>query len=333
VRVLPMKRCTYCKTEALDNAIKCSHCGSAEFIYKCYQCGTEFDSPFCPSCGIKAGEQAKTCPNCGEKCFDIYCPKCGTDLSNKQKNIDTTYHEHASTFINISNGSFSASPVAPPRPLRRKKSRAPLILLFILLFTGAVVFAFGRTDMEKEVKMVMKEGHPLYYGNIKDAITFFRGNDDIKIMQKGDTEYTGNDTLVITSIYPDSDIIGDIYFDFSLLQKSEEYSIDDMLNIICDYIPFDIVNQYYDFEESFMEESPEGDFVGYYYIMKLNNKGKALKSELYEDIFAFKILRDQHYNWEMEISSKSGESTGYPKKKWDIGVIDSSNFNNDNNSK
>lgn len=328
-----MKICTYCKTEALDNTLKCSNCGSIEFINKCNKCGTKFNSVFCPSCGIEAGEQAKTCPNCGEKCFDLYCPKCGTDLSGKLKHNNTEYYEHASTVINISNDAFPRPSVVPPRPIGRKKRKGSFIpFLFVLLIMFGVVFVFGRINMEKEVKIVTKEGHPLYYGSIADAKAFFKGKDDVEVIQKGDNEYTGNDTLVITSQYPDSDIIGDIYFDFSALQNNEKYSVDDMLNIVCDYIPFDIINQYYDFDTSFMEESPEGDFVGYYYIMKLNKKGKVLKSDIYEDTFAFKIIRNQFYNWKMEIGSKSGESIGYPKKEWSIGVIDSSDFNDENNS-
>lgn len=72
-----MKVCKYCGTESRDTAHSCESCGSKEFDFKCENCGKVFDSEFCPSCGVRAGEKAKKCPNCGKKYFSNACPDCG----------------------------------------------------------------------------------------------------------------------------------------------------------------------------------------------------------------------------------------------------------------
>lgn len=72
-----MKICMYCESMNDDSAKVCTGCGANAFKNKCNNCGTVFRSAFCPTCGIKAGTQAKVCPQCGEKYFTPACPKCG----------------------------------------------------------------------------------------------------------------------------------------------------------------------------------------------------------------------------------------------------------------
>ena len=80
-----MKICMYCESMNDDSAKVCTGCGANAFKNKCNNCGTVFRSAFCPTCGIKAGTQAKVCPQCGEKYFTPACPKCG---HNKLDDID-----------------------------------------------------------------------------------------------------------------------------------------------------------------------------------------------------------------------------------------------------
>ena len=48
-------------------------------MYKCANCGTEFESKFCPECGTPAPKNGKhKCANCGTEFESKFCPECGT---------------------------------------------------------------------------------------------------------------------------------------------------------------------------------------------------------------------------------------------------------------
>jgi hypothetical protein len=72
-----MKKRAYCKTISLNESSFCRKCGSTDFINVCENCGNEFNTPFCPVCGIKAGAKKKTCPDCAAEYFSPACPSCG----------------------------------------------------------------------------------------------------------------------------------------------------------------------------------------------------------------------------------------------------------------
>ena len=74
---MAVKVCTHCRSKARLDLERCPSCGGSEFWFKCANCGKVFDSPFCPSCGLKAGEQPKKCPKCGKQYFTASCPDCG----------------------------------------------------------------------------------------------------------------------------------------------------------------------------------------------------------------------------------------------------------------
>ena len=48
-------------------------------MYKCKNCGTEFDSKFCPNCGTAV--DIKICPNCGTEFDSKFCPNCGASAT------------------------------------------------------------------------------------------------------------------------------------------------------------------------------------------------------------------------------------------------------------
>ncbi len=73
-----MKICDFCGTENINDAVKCSSCGSNSFRYKCSNCGTVFsEGVHCPHCGVKVGQEAKICPTCKTEYYSNACPTCG----------------------------------------------------------------------------------------------------------------------------------------------------------------------------------------------------------------------------------------------------------------
>ena len=68
-------------------------CGSNTFRYLCENCGTAFDSAYCPNCGIKAGQKKKVCPECHSIYFTPACPHCGYTEIRKPVIQQTVVHE------------------------------------------------------------------------------------------------------------------------------------------------------------------------------------------------------------------------------------------------
>lgn len=74
---MAVKICSHCRSKTRLDVERCPSCGGSEFWYKCANCGKIFNTPFCPSCGLKAGEQPKKCPKCRKQYFTASCPDCG----------------------------------------------------------------------------------------------------------------------------------------------------------------------------------------------------------------------------------------------------------------
>lgn len=90
-----MKECAYCKTRNDDRARKCSECGAVEFQNVCANCSTVYNSGFCPTCGVAAGDYGWVCPTCNANVFGAYCSRCGYTISAPQKTVVEYVHVEA----------------------------------------------------------------------------------------------------------------------------------------------------------------------------------------------------------------------------------------------
>lgn len=134
-----MKVCTYCNAQNDDNAHNCSKCSAADFKYICNNCKTVFTSGFCPSCGTRAGEVAKTCPSCGVKTFSPFCPSCGSSM-NKNAGTRDIPAASAPTYIVVNQQPTQRVQVAAPK----KKSNAGMVWLTIFFpFITAWIILFS----------------------------------------------------------------------------------------------------------------------------------------------------------------------------------------------
>lgn len=89
-----MKVCTYCDSICADDATVCKNCNGKDFRFRCENCGTEFEEGrFCPSCGVRVGQKAKTCPRCGQTYYSPACPSCGYLPTRNAAPAQTIAHE------------------------------------------------------------------------------------------------------------------------------------------------------------------------------------------------------------------------------------------------
>ncbi|MGI6743321.1 MAG: NINE protein [Eubacteriales bacterium] len=106
-----MKKCIYCNTVSGNEVSFCQKCGSTDFTNICENCNNEFNTPFCPVCGIKAGAKKKLCPNCATEYFSPACPACGYTGQQSQ-----AYQSQPAQGGNVQNIYYMNTNAPPPPP-------------------------------------------------------------------------------------------------------------------------------------------------------------------------------------------------------------------------
>ena len=110
---------------------------------------------------------------------------------------------------------------------------------------------------------------------------------------------------LVTTGDGDKGFITNVTINLSDYEEKQYIELDNILQLICDYIPYDIIGKYYDFNESFHEVYKDGGYEAYHYVMLLNDKGKELNEsgEIYlESKFGFKIIHRNDNDWVAEMN-------------------------------
>ena len=89
-----MKACRYCNVIVENTKRKCPSCGSTELLRICDNCSARFVGNFCPTCGVKAGQQPRECPECHTKYYSNACPNCGyTTIRRAQQSKSNEFRQ------------------------------------------------------------------------------------------------------------------------------------------------------------------------------------------------------------------------------------------------
>ncbi len=321
-----MKICEFCGAIVSDDIKQCDGCGSKEFKNICNNCGTIYLGIKCPSCGLIIGTKPRVCFNCGKKTFAMYCPDCGADLINRRK--------------------VQAAPQSILQLQSKKKSKLPVIFLMVFIIIWVIVISSAlssdndnSTDtvaneiVDKDlsyVELLTLKDHPKFYGDYSAAKSFWKGYDKVKVVNARLTIYNEDALLLVTTGDEDNDIITNITINLSDIEKKEYLELDNVMKMICDYIPFDIIDKYYDFKESFHETYKDGGYEAYHYVMELNDEGKKvnkLGERNFASKFAFKIIHRNEDDWIAEMNYLSCEgnhdkfsSDAYVVEDWDVNI-------------
>lgn len=296
-----MKICEYCGTRVPDNIMQCEGCGSKEFKNICLKCGSVIP---------------------GNK-----CPKCEAGIKDKR------------------NEQVNQHPII--RHTKPKKNYKLIAVLFLLYFVvvGVMVSDYKanpeksilsilivekpenqvQVEKQKEQKLaytdlITLKDHPEFYGDYKEAKKFWKKYDDVVV----DVTTTGsNEDALLFVGTNDFKVIDNVRINLSDVEGKQNIKLEDVLPLICDYIPYDIIDKYYDFKEAFHEIYKEGKYEAYHYVMDLNEEGKeANKSgeKKYDDKFSFQIIHRNDNDWiaEMEYLSSEGNYKKFQKGAFDI---------------
>lgn len=291
-----MKICAYCGSKAANNVVQCAGCGSTEYRNICINCETTFLGNKCPNCSVMIGDKLKTCFSCGKYTFATVCPDCGVDLISRRKVQANPYP----TFVQ-------------QRPQKKSMIFAVPITLFLIAglvgVIGVISFLNANTiniAINSETKsrnlpdielLTLKE-HPKFYGDYKAAKSFWKGFDNVKVVNSRQKIYNEDALLLVTS--GNEDVITNITINLSDYEEKQSLELEKVMRLICDYIPYDIIEQYYDFKESFHEMNKDGKYEAYHYVMELNDKGKDVNKSgerYFQSKFAFQIIHRNDNDW------------------------------------
>ena len=322
-----MKICEFCGSKVADNVVQCASCGAKEFKNICINCGAIFLGNKCPNCGVMIGDKPKKCFNCGKETFAAVCSDCGADLISRQK-VHVNPHP----------------PIVQQRPKKKSKIPAVLIIVFFILgFIGVISFSNSDKNMIKVannnetvsrnlsyVELLTLKDHPKFYGDYKAAKRFWKGFDKIKVVNARLTIQNEDALLLVTTGDEDNGVITNVTINLSDYEKKQYLELDNVMQLICDYIPYDIIDKYYDFKESFHEVYKNGRYEAYHYVMELNANGKEVNKsgERYlQSPFAFKIIHRNDNDWiaVMQCTAYEGNhdkfsADAYDVEEWDADI-------------
>ena len=138
-----MKACKFCGTQIDNAAQNCPTCGSNVFLHVRENCGNQFDSGFCPNCGVKAGQKKKICPECNTVYFTNACPNCGYTPSRKPI-VQEVVHKHV--YVEPESRP-QPSPTQARQTKKKGKGCGCLTWILIIIVIGAL---FGNRTSSKK---------------------------------------------------------------------------------------------------------------------------------------------------------------------------------------
>lgn len=130
--------------------------------------------------------------------------------------------------------------------------------------------------VEHNISLLSKQGHPKFLEELSAAEVFWSAELDTGFIQEIDVwETVYSDDVLLTYVSyedstSDSEYIGQIVFYFDHLE--EKVPLEKALKIVGSYLPEDIIKEYYNETESYMEENAEYESINYWKYYTLKNE-------------------------------------------------------------
>lgn len=103
---------------------------------------------------------------------------------------------------------------------------------------------------ETDLDIITRAGHPTYYGSVASSHVVWNDVPKNKIIFGDKSATFGDETILSMSAYRNSDLIRGINICFSNFENPPGFTIEDVLPIVASYMPFDVIEEYYDYNGS-----------------------------------------------------------------------------------
>lgn len=121
-----------------------------------------------------------------------------------------------------------------------------------------------------DLEIITREGHPTYYGSVKSSHNVWKDVKKNKIIFADSYDNYKDTTILSMSAYRNSDLIRGISVNFNNFEEPCKMTVKEVLPIIASYMPYDIMDKYYQFDKSESIQPDEGKDGEYYYVISYN---------------------------------------------------------------
>ena len=291
------KKCPACgSTELLRVCENCGEHFDGNFCPKCGvkvgqkgkvcpECQTEYFSNACPNCGYTPAKKAQAPAEQTVVHKHIYVNQPATVSSSpvtaSRKNVQkpkkkrrwlvwviafliiaALFGGNSKKDTSIKDSSASNSPVKKTtQEAQVTATEVPVSEEAVLSQNENAGEAASKQPAETDMEIILRESHPKFYGSVEQSHKIW---DDVKgkRIRFGDT---GNlvridhPILYMDNSYSDQDLIIDVEIYFENFEINPNLSLNEALPIAAEYMPFDILEQYYEFKRSFKNSDSSGE--------------------------------------------------------------------------
>lgn len=128
--------------------------------------------------------------------------------------------------------------------------------------------------VNEDVSIIVRDGHPTYYGSVEESHKVWDDVENGKI-HFGDKNYGHSDKPILAmDAYRNEDVIRSVLVSFTNFSENPNYGVDDVIPIIASYMPYDVMDKWYEYRGSEHVVSDDGSKDDYYVISySLTDKG------------------------------------------------------------
>ena len=129
---------------------------------------------------------------------------------------------------------------------------------------------------ETDMDIILRDDHPTYYGSVEKSHEIW---DDVEKnrIHFGDKSYGYNDNPILSmDAYRNSDLIRQVLINFLNFSDTPTVTIDEAIRIAASYMPYEVMDKYYEFNGSELivpDESREDDPSYYVISYRLTDEG------------------------------------------------------------
>lgn len=137
--------------------------------------------------------------------------------------------------------------------------------------TSSAEPASDSPSINSDLEIITRDGHPTYYGSVETSHTIWDGTGKGKIIFADSYDkYNKGVTILTMDAYRNSDLIRGIEIYFSNFEEPITLSLDEAIKIAAAYMPFEIMDTYYQYKDSELLVPDEGKGGDDYYIITYN---------------------------------------------------------------
>lgn len=187
------------------------------------------------------------------------------------------------------------------------------------------------SNVNSDMEIVTRDGHPTLYGSVEQAHEIWKDVSKGKIVFPDKNDSYSDKTIVYLDAYRDEDMIRTVDIYFSNFEEEEDVTLDDALKISASYMPFDIIDKYYECDGSKLYVSDDGDKANYYVISYglTDSAGDAYYAGEHQysgsiDVI-FKVQNDIVQNFSIRFGTEKWmnypEKNSYHTEEWEYDLL------------